>query len=362
MKTLAFIRDNGACGYYRVSLPLKTCKYVGGEAVNFIEKGDSADRIMQLLDADIAVFPRPSETPMLQAIKDLKNAGTKIVVDHDDNMFKISPLSPHYEENGTEEVTIALPDGTDVKLWEDGKNIDLKKNRQKLDNFKKALEIADMVTVTTDILASVYREYNKNVVVLPNCVKPELWQSLDLNRDDTVRLFWAGGSSHYEDWTILSDVLPEIMSRYKNVKLVILGQMFKGTVKNLPQDRIEHHPWVPTPAYPYKVSILDPHIGIIPLRDTEFNRCKSAIKWTELSAMGVPSVVSNVSPYKEIARENNGVFVDNQVDSWVKGISLLIEDRILRAKIGANAQAYALAQFDINRRYGDWVDAYRSLL
>ena len=101
---------------------------------------------------------------------------------------------------------------------------------------------------------------------------------------------------------------------------------------------------------------------IIPLVDNVFNRCKSPIKWIEMGALEVPCVTSYVSPYKEIATEGNGVFVDNDKDAWIEGISMLIEDPILRAKIGGEAQRTVAAQFDINTQWTQWRDAYEGLL
>ena len=45
MNIVGVVRDNGACGYYRVSLPLTTLKKNTEHKVGFVEKGDSADVI-----------------------------------------------------------------------------------------------------------------------------------------------------------------------------------------------------------------------------------------------------------------------------------------------------------------------------
>ena len=80
-----------------------------------------------------------------------------------------------------------------------------------------------MVTVTTPKLAEAYKPYNDNVVVLPNCIDLDLWKPMDLKPSDEIRLFWAGGSSHYEDWMMMTEVLPVIMDKYPQVKLVFMG-------------------------------------------------------------------------------------------------------------------------------------------
>jgi glycosyltransferase involved in cell wall biosynthesis len=357
-----FLRDNGACGYYRIDLPLQTIKKKSDTIVKCIQKGDSASHIESCFDSDIFIIPRVAEPEMVDVMKRMKLGGKKIVVDFDDDLFNVSPFSPHYVDFGIESINVNY-NGGNLPLWEDGKNINITVNKEKMETIKKAVSVADMVTVSTEILANVYRQYNNNVRILPNCVDTNLWQKLPLKSDHTIKLYWSGGSSHYQDWLILKDVLPVIMEKHKDIKLVLMGTKFDGTIKNIPKDRIEYHTWVPTPAYPYKSTILNPDISIIPLEDTVFNRSKSAIKWIEMGALAVPSVCSFVSPYKEVYNGTNGVFIENNsVDGWVKGISTLIEDPILRAKLGGAAQDSVKRNFDINTQYHQWIDVYQELL
>lgn len=371
MKIFYFDRTGGACDYYRATLPLTTLAKtnVGFKAATMtradlmvaIERDDT-DQIMGLLDADIILLPRLAETKMLDHMKDL-NPRAKLVVEYDDDLFNISPFSPHYVDHGTEEVKIQLPDGKVVDLWVDGKNINIQKNRESMDHVKEVVGRADLVTVTTPILAKAYEPYAKNIACLPNCIDKNLWKKLPLKAREDVRMGWFGGSSHYEDWTLLEDVLPVVMEKHKNLKMVLMGARFEGTIKKLPQDRVEFHQWVPTTAYPYKAAILDLDFSIIPLRDTAFNRSKSNIKWVEMGSLEVPSVVSYVSPYKEAATEGNGVWVeDNTTDGWIDGISMLAENPKLRSQIGAEAWKTVMDNFEIHGQAWKWAKAYEGVL
>jgi len=360
MKVGYFLRDNGACGYYRVDLPLMTATKRKVIETLRIEKGDNAERISSALEGDVIVFPRPCEKRLVEGFKELQDTGKKIVIDFDDNMFMLSPFSPHYHDFGIREVQYKMPDGKVLDIWKDGVNFSLKDNIERSEYIQKAIENADLVTTPTKILSNLYKTLGaKKTVTLPNCVDTDLWQKLLLEETDKLRLFWAGGHSHYEDWLLLKNVVPYIMNKYPDITLVLLGSKWDSTLQGIPQDRIEYHPWVATPAYPYKVSILNPDISIIPLADTDFNRCKSPIKWIEMAAMGVPSVTSNIPPYSVIASEHNGIFIDkNAEDAWIEGISMLIDDSVLRAKMGGYAQRTVNMNFDINTEYTQWVKAY----
>jgi glycosyltransferase involved in cell wall biosynthesis len=157
----------------------------------------------------------------------------------------------------------------------------------------------------------------------------------------------------------------QIAKENKNVKIVIAGWKPLGMEEEYPANQFEFHKWVDTQAHPYRTAIADADISIIPLVDNEFNRCKSAIKFVEMGALKIPSVVSMVSPYKEMIdlKEDNGVFIENNSkDGWYMGITALIKDAELRKKIGQNAYDTVKENFDINTQKHQWFNAYGEVL
>ena len=365
IKTTYFLRDDGGCGYYRVELPMKSLATYGDNEVAEFKVGDSLDDLEKsLYGADSVLIPRLSEDKFIELSTELQKLGKKIIVDQDDNVFHVSPFSPHYETAGIEDVKYRMPGGQTIDLWLDGKNkFDIERNKRQHEAFKRALGLCDMLTVTTPQLAEAYKPYCKNIVVLPNCVDLNLWKKLPLKRHDGIRMGWFGGYSHYEDWLLLVDVLPDMMKKYPELKLVLMGTVFKGTLKNIDWDRIETHQWVPTSAYPYKAAILDLDFAIIPLERNTFNQCKSNIKWVEMGALCVPAVTSYETPYKEYATDNNGIFIeDNDVKAWKEGISAMVEDEKLREVMGFESHKTVREHFDISKKYKLWEDAYKNLL
>jgi glycosyltransferase involved in cell wall biosynthesis len=374
VKLAYFLQTDGACDYYRLDLPISTMKRCDpSQQVLRVRRHEFIGKSQEMLYADVMVAGRPGLPSQIPFFRRLKEAGVKVVVDYDDNMFEVSPLSDHYVNHGTENIIVRSRDGAEIPLWVDPTTVDkmppgaipldIARNKENLEAVRTALREADLVTTTNDILAGVFRAYNKNVAVLPNCVDLSLWQKLPLQETDQIRLTWFGGSSHFEDLEILETVLPEIMGKYPQTVFVMMGQNFPGRLRKLPADRVECHPWCPTEAYPYKARILNPTIGIIPLRETRFNSCKSPIKWVEMGAMEVPCVTSYVQPYSSVATEDNGVFIEkNDLQAWFDGISCLIEDRGLRSAMGRAAYKTVCENFDIETQYPRWAEAYQNLL
>lgn len=366
MKVLYFLRDNGGCGFYRLAQPLQTAA-VHDETfeVRHVEKGDNEETISaHLLWADICVTPRVFDEKFCNGIEQFKKLGKKVIIDWDDNIFQVSPLSPHYKDFGTENYSHEYAGGK-LDIWTDGKNIDLARNKAGLERAKKALSMADMVTTTTDILANVFREFSPNVKVLPNCIDLDLWKRLPFQSHRGIRMGWTGGYSHFEDWKILAQVLPEFMLQNPNVTLVLLGQKFDGTLKGIDPARIEYRGWCPTPAYPYVSAILDLDFAVIPLVDSDFNNCKSPLKWLEMASLEVPSVSSFCSPYAEVMDlvADNGMFVEaNSPSGWLLALNAMATEHALRRRMGIAARQTVEKHFDIESKWKMWVEAYREVL
>lgn len=366
MKILYFLRDNGGCGWYRLAQPLQCAAIHDKEfEVKHIEKGDGQDDIASKIAwAEVLICPRVFDEKFAKGIRQFKELGKKVVIDWDDHFMKVSPLSPHYKDFGTENYSHDYAGGT-LDVWIDGRNIDLTKNRAGIERAKAALSEADLVTTTTDLLANVFKEYNPNVKVLPNCIDLELWKKLPFARTNSIRVGWSGGYSHFEDWKILASVLPEFMLANPQATLVILGQKFEGTLKGIDPSRIEYRGWCPTPAYPYVSAILDLDFAVIPLVDSDFNNCKSPLKWLEMAALEVPSISSFCSPYAEMMDlvSENGMFVEgNSPSGWLIAMNQMTRDHQLRRRMGIAARQTVERYFDIEKNWKLWVEAYREVL
>lgn len=372
MKVVFIVRTNGACDLYRVVQPLQIAAIQFpqhqfrklGETELRTAVGIDETKILDLIcGADIIVAPRVWGIKPLLHLRKL-NPTAKIVYEYDDNIFHVSPFSPHYKDYGVDPIDVILP-GEKIPrpLWKDGKNINIELNRTTQKETIEGIKDVEMVTVTTEMLKTVYNRWNSNVVVLPNCVNLKSWQRLPLLPHGGIRMGWFGGDSHYEDWCILTEILPKLMNKYSQLKLVLLGAKFDGTLKDINPSQIEHHPWIDTAAYPLKAASLDLDFGIIPLLKNQFNEGKSAIKFLELAALKVPSVVSYVTPYKEISTEDNGIWIeDNDPMAWEEGISQLVENKLLRSKVADAAYETVLAKFDAHKNAYMWVESYENLL
>lgn len=365
MNIAYFTSESGGCTYYRAILPLNMLHEKQLAQVMRLPQGEAKERVAHAIaHADVLVYLRMiANEKMVSIMDELKADGKLTVIDYDDNVFEVTatPFSPHYADYGTQEVE-TISGGKMVQVWKNGENgFDIERNKERLRLIEEALRQASLVTTTTEYLAAVLRKYNENVAVLPNCVDLGRWRRAPVAPEDRVKMFWAGGSSHYEDWVLLREVLMEVLGRFPRLHLVLMGIKFDHIVKDLPVGQVEFHPWEDNLSYPLRVSLINPDFCIIPLADNEFNRSKSPIKFVEQGALSVPCVMSEVGPYKTVYNGKNAILVrQNDPQAWVDAISFMVKNPLERRIIGSAAHQYVLENCDIAKQCRLWVDAYQT--
>ena len=123
---------------------------------------------------------------------------------------------------------------------------------------------------------------------------------------------------------------------------------------------MEYHQFVDLSIYPLKIAALNLDIGICPLVDDEFNNHKSQLKWSEYSALKIPSVCSNLPPYECVEDGKTG-YLAKDPDEFVDKLSLLIDNETLRKEIAENAYAKNFADFNLEKNAHLWVKFYQDM-
>jgi glycosyltransferase involved in cell wall biosynthesis len=361
--TTDMVRDG--CGWYRIIQPLAKLKQHFQVEVDEIGVGTSDQMIAAALEyADILLL-RPGGEVIYQIIDHLapvfkengKTIKPKIVIDSDDNATILSPYSEHYLTYGLEEVE---HDGK--KLWEDGRNINIEANRRRVQSLLSGIGRSDLFTSPSKLLANFYGEFAgaTRTAVLPNCIDFDKWWIRDIGKSG-LRVGWHGGVSHYEDmWSIsIKGSLAGVLNKHK-ATFVNIGTHFPSTTKGI--DNVELHAWVKPDAHSYRMALLNLDVGVIPLLDAPFNQYKSPIKWYEYSALGIPSVVANVTPYKEEVEHGQTGLLYNDLDDFKFQLNRLLGSKDLRERIGRNALEWVRENRDADKCAGLWHKAYSDVI
>ena len=246
---------------------------------------------------DVIIFQRIQNMPALAMINELRKEfpKTKIVAEIDDSVGEVSPSSPH--------------------KW--GQH-----HRWSAEH----LHMSDAVICSTQYLADSigFIIGDKPVHVAPNCINKSMWKIKKCkDKHKHVRIGYVGGGAHDEDLLIAYRAMLPILEKDNKVKFVIRYGGFRPKfLLEHPQIDFKSVAWE-MDQYPQELENMKLDLALAPLRDSEFNRCKSNLKWVEWSILNVPLLASPVEPY---IKTSGVIYItkDNTVQEWKSSLKEII--------------------------------------
>ena len=250
---------------------------------------------------------------------------------------------------------------------------------------------ADLVTTTVDILAEALKEHGaKRVAVIPNSLNfdhyyppaPD-WKEMRRMNGVVWKIGWQGGASHWADLKMILPVIRKLKRKHPiqfyiqglcsnplpaeiytyNVYLKSgfnpsMNDYYRTAVscyRDIELVKAQHIPWYPPELHADLMRQLNIDIGLAPLRGTDFDKNKSAIKFYEYAATGTLTIASNTIPYKdEVNYLSDG--------DWYQKVMNLIENEDKAEKIYNQQREWVLKNRDI-KKVGDlWESNFKQLL
>jgi glycosyltransferase involved in cell wall biosynthesis len=319
MRIKGVTRQGEGGGYYRIHQPLDELARHGHETVCVPAKSDvTADGADVLVGQMIGGVNRWWRRLARY---------TRLVYELDDDPFEIERINPSYEVYSDPLV---------------------------MDSLAHCVEVADLVTVTTELLAERMRKHNPNVVAIENRID-EFMLAMERPRRDKLVIGWAGGGSHGNDVASCVYGLRRALDLNPQVEAHFIGADYRWLVKR----PVRHTEWCQKTVDYYK--LIDFDIGIIPLVETRFAVVKSHSKALEYAALGIPVIASDVAPYREFVVDGVTGFLIRREHEWLGRLRDLISDEAMREQMGAKARELA-AQWTIQKGWKEWETAYASIL
>jgi glycosyltransferase involved in cell wall biosynthesis len=323
MKILGVMRQFEGGGYYRIRQPLEELAKHGHDATHEMAKStvtaQGRDVIVGHLIGNKAWW------------RNQIRYNARLVYDIDDDPFEVEPLNPAYEcysDPGTQ------------------------------DGIKHCIEIADLVTCSTEPLAERMSKINPNTVVLNNHIDEAMLKIQRPRREGKVVIGWAGSWSHYRDipqcaygWRRAIDRNPG------KVESHMIGADWTRMIKR--PDNFRYTGWTENTTDYYKT--IDFDIGLAPLMPSVFAACKSHIKALEYAALGIPCIASDVEPYREFIIHGVTGYLCSRAHDWVFHLRDLINDDAMREEMSREARKWA-SQWTIQENWVQWEQAYKSVL
>lgn len=340
MKKIAYFKHQpSGCYWYRIKHPMDALAD-HGIPVEMIEL--NKDVVMDDIQTIqvYGIYPFSFE----KSLKYLKDEGKRIVYDIDDALDFIDPTNPFY-------FNVKKDSGSQLEMY----------------------KYADHVTVATKTLAKYAKTKTKApITVIPNCYDLKEW-TFPRPKRDGIRIGFAGSCTHVEDLLMVLPAIRNLQAKY-DIRFLIMGFGI-GTYQEWLRDfRFASPPeglkaldefetlmkdikyeWIPNvefSMYPATLINMSLDIGLCPVKNTKFNRARSASKAMEYTLAGALSFASDIETYNQ---DPTSILVKD--DEWEIAIEAFIN---YRHKMKEKYDEH-LKWIKENRNINDKVDLLKSI-
>lgn len=164
-----------------------------------------------------------------------------------------------------------------------------------------------------------------------------------------VVIGYMGSASHDADLEFALPALNAALEGPGEARVELFGSIAKqASADRLPQGIARHDAAAGDyAAFKRKLAGLGWDIGLAPLRESPYNRCKTATKWAEYAEAGIATVVSDVEVYRPMIEA--GAALPARPGQWEAQVGRLARDVELRAAIVSRADALLAARYGWDR-------------
>jgi glycosyltransferase involved in cell wall biosynthesis len=233
------------------------------------------------------------------------------------------------------------------------------------DLMERMVARADLVTVSTPVLAGRLRPFNPRVRVVRNAVDRKWYEAAvpDGDLPGDPRVLYYGNLSRRTQYGACQDAVDEVRRLVPTLRRVWFGAPddphYRARVEGLVDEVWTYV--VGVPAFAAALVRARPEIGLAPLLGDDFDRARSELHWLEYSMAGAVTVASRTmggGPYDVIRPGVDGFLVKGKAE-WREVLLRLARSSSLRAEVAGRARERVLAEYDARRRAEEWAAAFR---
>lgn len=257
---------------------------------------------------DVIIFIRPDNSYSWKIAKKARESGHTVVTFCDDDLLN-------------------LPKNTPTIPW-----------RKK--GLLKALANSNVIWSSSKYILDKYIPYtfSKRTAVIDTIVQQNEFNNITFNDSACVKIVYAAAPSHKDLFNkLISPIIPKLVQEF--------GERISFTFISVHPDvegiRCEYLPGMP--LLEYRKYMKDQHfdIGVAPLFNNEFTKCKYFNKFLEYTTKGVLGIYSKTEPYTYVIEEGiNGLLAEDNPESWYNALSKAIKDSQFRHNCVNNAIQY----------------------
>lgn len=213
---------------------------------------------------------------------------------------------------------------------------------ERLQALRDNIEASDLLYLSTAELANRFREHEIATPIVAGdvycAVDPDQIGALLAPATGPV-VGYMGTGGHSADLSMIMPAICEAMETIPNLQFEVFGTIKMPAELDRFQGRVRHVP--PVADYSEFLPFLRSlgwWVGLAPLEDNTFNRCKADTKWVEYSLAGMAVVASDLPVYHRACADGAGVLAAS-TSQWTEAIRKLVYEPGERKRMIEAAQA-----------------------
>ena len=290
-----------------------------------------------VLAADVVVFTMSLDVEVFRLIHQRRQLGRPSLCEVNDYLPDVQAWNPAHAS------------------WSD---------RRALFCFDQLIRRCDGTQVTTEALGQRLADRGRRIDVMPNQLEdlPPLRAfpaPAPPSAERPLVIGWGGSFGHREDLRAVAPPLIAWLQRQQHVRFELMGDpVLAEPFTALASERFRFAMAGSLPHYLAWLEGLD--IGLAPLLPTEFNRCRSDVKFLEYASRSLVPVLQNLDPYRHLAGTGAALLFDDP-DDLIRQLDRLINEPALRQSIASTAHTLVGRQRRLAQHAPARLAVYREL-
>ena len=218
--------------------------------------------------------------------------------------------------------------------------------------FNQVISLARHVVAGNEYLAERAAQPTKTTII-PTIIDTDRYRPAPLSEpEQPLTIGWMGTAGNYPNFAPLLPVLERLLQAFPAWRFKIVSD--RPPPFQLPNMVFEK--WTAVGEIPALASF---HIGLMPLKDTEWNRGKCAFKLIQYMALGLPVVASGVGSNRQVVGHGESGFLAAAPDEWEAHLVSLLEDAELRRRLGEKGRIRCVDHYSLNSQKARFINILR---
>ena len=159
---------------------------------------------------------------------------------------------------------------------------------------------------------------------------------------------YMGTSGHFNDLLMILPAVERLMEENRTLRFELFGTIQMPQPLERFGSRVQvHAPDLNYSGFIRKLHALGWWIGLAPLEDNTFNRCKADTKWVEYASAGIAVVASAMPVYHQSCANGSGILVAEDGD-WYGAIHGLLLDSSKRRRMANLANEKLRSEYNLD--------------